>query len=296
VKAEIDNFILHLATERGLSENYQISTRISLEDFAEWLSRAKKITAPGEVTLQHIGDYLAARKQGGLAAASIKLIVVAIKIFFRFLAARKKIPRDIAEVLPMPRIERYLPETLNEIQVEQLLGAIPVDQPLGLRDRAMVELLYASGLRISELANARLENLDLDSGVIRVTGKGNKMRLVPVGKKAREAIRNYLNRERPELVGPKTGSEVFLSVRGKKLTTVRLWQIVKRIAKHSGLEANIYPHLLRHSFATHLLSNGADLRIIQEMLGHADISTTQIYTHVDQRHLKNVHHKFHPRA
>ncbi len=296
MKAEIDNFILHLATERGLSENYQISTRISLEDFAEWLSRAKKITAPGEVTLQHIGDYLAARKQGGLAAASIKLIVVAIKIFFRFLAARKKIPRDIAEVLPMPRIERYLPETLNEIQVEQLLGAIPVDQPLGLRDRAMVELLYASGLRISELANARLENLDLDSGVIRVTGKGNKMRLVPVGKKAREAIRNYLNRERPELVGPKTGSEVFLSVRGKKLTTVRLWQIVKRIAKHSGLEANIYPHLLRHSFATHLLSNGADLRIIQEMLGHADISTTQIYTHVDQRHLKNVHHKFHPRA
>jgi integrase/recombinase XerD len=296
MRAEIDSFILYLATERGLSENYQISTRISLEDFAEWLSRAKKITDPGEVTLQHIGDYLATRKQGGLAAASIKLIVVAIKIFFRFLAARKKITRDIAEVLPMPRIERYLPETLNEIQIEQLLGAIPVDQPLGLRDRAMVELLYASGLRISELANARLENLDLDSGVIRVTGKGNKMRLVPVGKKAREAIRNYLNRERPELVGPKTGSEVFLSVRGKKLTTVRLWQIVKRIAKHSGIEANIYPHLLRHSFATHLLSNGADLRIIQEMLGHADISTTQIYTHVDQRHLKNVHHKFHPRA
>src|SRR5476651_558897 len=214
MRAEIDNFILHLATERGLSENYQISTRISLEDFAEWLSRAKKITAPSEVTPQHIGDYLAVRKQGGHAAASIKLIVVAIKIFFRFLTARKKIPRDIAEVLPMPRIERYLPETLNEIQVEQLLNAIPVKQPLGLRDRAMVELLYASGLRISELTNARLENLNLDEGMIRVTGKGNKMRLVPVGKKALEAIGAYLDRERPKLVGKKTGSEIFLSVRG----------------------------------------------------------------------------------
>lgn len=292
----IDDFLLYLATERGLSENYQISTRTSLEDFAEWLSRAKQITDPREVTLQQIGDYLAFRKKGGLAAASIKLLVVAIKIFFRFLHVRKKIERDVAEILPMPRVERYLPETLNEIQVEQLLGAVPVGQPLGLRDRAMIELLYASGLRISELTHARLENLDLDAGIIRVTGKGNKTRLVPVGKKARTAIQTYLERERPELVGKKTGSEVFLSVRGTKLTPARVWQIVKRIAKHSGLEANIYPHLLRHSFATHLLGNGADLRIIQEMLGHADISTTQIYTHVDQRHLKAVHHKFHPRA
>jgi len=296
MREEIDGFILFLATERGLSENYQISTRTSLEDFEEWLSRAKHITRPGEVTHDHIGDFLAFRKKGGLAAASIKLIVVAIKIFFRFLHGRKMIGRDPAEVLPMPRIERYLPETLNEIQVEQLLNAIPVKQPLGLRDRAMVELLYASGLRVSELTNARLENLNLDDGVIRVTGKGNKTRLVPVGKQARDAIKTYLDQERPGLVGRKTGSEIFLSVRGKKMTTVRAWQILKRIAKLSGLEANIYPHLLRHSFATHLLGNGADLRIIQEMLGHADISTTQIYTHVDQRHLKSVHHKFHPRA
>ena len=296
MRAAIEDFILYLATERGLSDNYQISTRTSLEDFAEWLSRAKHITRPGEVTHDHIGDFLAFRKKSGLAAASIKLIVVAIKIFFRFLNARKMIGRDPAEVLPMPRIERYLPETLNEIQVEQLLNAIPVKQPLGLRDRAMVELLYASGLRVSELTNARLENLNLDDGVIRVTGKGNKTRLVPVGKQARDAIKTYLDQERPGLVGRKTGGEIFLSVRGKKMTTVRAWQILKRIAKLSGLEANIYPHLLRHSFATHLLGNGADLRIIQEMLGHADISTTQIYTHVDQRHLKSVHHKFHPRA
>ena len=296
MNAGIDQFILYLATERGLSENYQVSTRISLETFAQWLSRARQITDPRKVTHQHISDYLADCKKRGLAAASIKLVVVALKIFFRFLHVRKITERDVAEVLPMPRIERYLPETLNEIQVEQLLDSIDTRHPLGLRNRAMVELLYASGLRVSELTNARLENLNLDDGTIRVTGKGNKTRLVPVGKKAREAIQTYLDRERPELVGKKTGSHVFLSVRGTNLTTARAWQIIKRIAKHSGLETNIYPHLLRHSFATHLLGNGADLRIIQEMLGHADISTTQIYTHVDQRHLKNIHHKFHPRA
>jgi integrase/recombinase XerD len=160
----------------------------------------------------------------------------------------------------------------------------------------MLELLYASGLRISELAGTKLENLDLNQGIVRVTGKGNKTRLVPVGRKACAAIENYLAGERPRLVRQKSGSEVFLSIQGRRLTTVRIWQIVKAIARRSGLEANVYPHLLRHSFATHLLGNGADLRIIQEMLGHADISTTQVYTHVDQQRLKAVHHKFHPRA
>lgn len=292
----IDDFILFLATERGLSENYQLSTRRSLEEFATWLSKAKSITEPADVTLGLITEHLTLRKKSGLAAASIKLIVVAIKIFFRFLQLRKRLTKDPAEVLPLPRIERYLPETLNEIQVEQLLNAIPVQQPLGLRDRAMIELLYASGLRISELTQARLEALDLDNNMIRVTGKGNKTRLVPVGKKAIAAISAYLEMERPKLVGKKTGSEIFLSIRGHGLTTARLWQIVKAHAAHAGLESNVYPHLLRHSFATHLLSNGADLRIIQEMLGHADISTTQIYTHVDQNRLKAVHHKFHPRG
>lgn len=296
MQAEIDQFILYLATERGLSENYQLSTRRSLEEFSEWLSRTKQMADPRDVTLPAISEYLASRKKGGLAAASIKLIVVAIKIFFRFLQLRKRVEKDVAEILPMPRIGRYLPETLNELQVEQLLNAIPATQPLGLRDRAMVELLYASGLRISELTNARIEHLDLENGVIRVTGKGNKTRLVPVGKKACEAIGAYLAGERPKYVGRRTGSELFLSVRGRKLTTVRVWQILKAHAAHSGIEVNVYPHLLRHSFATHLLGNGADLRIIQEMLGHADISTTQVYTHVDQQRLKAVHHKFHPRA
>ena len=160
----------------------------------------------------------------------------------------------------------------------------------------MLELLYASGLRISELTGARLENLHLEEGIIRVNGKGQKTRLVPVGSKARDAIRTYLQTGRPKMVKRRTGGELFLSNRGRGLTTQRVYDIVKEVARLSGLPVNIYPHLLRHSFATHLLTNGADLRVIQELLGHADIATTQIYTHVDQRRLKAVHHKFHPRA
>jgi integrase/recombinase XerD len=292
----IDLFILYLATERGLSENYQLSTRRSLEEFAEWLSKARQITSPDAVTLAVITDYLAHCKKRGLSTSSIKLVVVAIKILFRFLIARDRLKTDPAEYIPLPRAERYLPETLNEMQAEKLLESISTDQPLGLRDKAMVELLYASGLRISELAGARLENLHLEERTIRVTGKGNKTRIIPVGRKACDAIAEYLSKERPGMVKKRTGSEIFLSIRGTKLTTVRIWQIIKRIARHAGLEVNVYPHLLRHSFATHLLSNGADLRIIQELLGHADVSTTQIYTHVDQQRLKAVHHRYHPRA
>ena len=292
----IEQFILYLATERGLSENYQLSTRRSLEEFAGWLSRVKHVTTPDAVTVGCITDYLAHSKKRGLSTSSIKLAVVAIKILFRFLLARGVIKADPAEYIPLPRVERYLPETLNELQVERLLESIQTSQPLGLRDRAIAELLYASGLRISELANARLENLLLEERIIRVTGKGNKTRLIPVGRKACDAIAEYLAKERPDLVKKRTGGEIFLSVRGTKLTTARIWQILKRIARQAGLEVNVYPHLLRHSFATHLLSNGADLRIIQELLGHADVATTQIYTHVDQQRLKAVHHRFHPRA
>ncbi|CAN5623340.1 site-specific tyrosine recombinase XerD [soil metagenome] len=296
MEEEIDLFIRFLATERGLSDNYQLSTRRSLTEFAAWCKEARQITSAADVVMATISDYLAFRKRSGLAASSIKLIVVALKIFFRFLLAKGRIARDPAETLTLPRIERYLPETLNELQVEQLIDSIDTAHPLGLRDRAIVELLYASGLRISELANARLENLNTEERILRVTGKGNKMRLVPVGRRACDALAAYLSAERPKLVKRRTSSEIFISTRGTKLTTVRLWQIVKKRAQQSGLEANIYPHLLRHSFATHLLGNGADLRIIQEMLGHSDISTTQVYTHVDQQRLKAVHRKFHPRA
>jgi len=292
----IESFIRFLAVERGLSENYQLSTQRSLTEFARWCGSRKKIDNPGDINLSLISEYLADRKRAGLSASSIKLIVIALRIFFRFLAGKGEVDRDPTDGLPLPRIERYLPETLNELQVEQLIENIDTRVPFGLRDRAMVELLYASGLRISELATARLENIDLDQGIVRVTGKGNKMRIVPVGRKACEALAAYLSMERPKLVKRRTGSEIFLSERGTRLTTARIWQIVKRISRYSGLEANIYPHLLRHSFATHLLGNGADLRIIQEMLGHADISTTQVYTHVDRQRLKAVHRQFHPRA
>jgi integrase/recombinase XerD len=292
----IDAFIRFLAVERGLSENYQLSTYRSLSEFAQWCRAKKKMAHPRGVTLALISEYLADRKHAGLSASSIKLVVVALKIFFRFLTTKGVIERDPTEALALPRIERYLPETLNELQVEQFLERINTKAVHGLRDRAMIELLYASGLRISELANARLENFNFEERVVRVTGKGNKTRLVPVGRKACEALRAYLSAERPKLVKPRSSSEIFLSERGTKLTTARIWQIVKKHAKRAGLEKNIYPHLLRHSFATHLLSNGADLRIIQEMLGHADISTTQVYTHVDQQRLKAIHRQFHPRA
>ena len=225
----------------------------SLSEFAQWCGAKKKITHPRAVTLPVMSEYLAERKRAGLSASSIKLIVVALKIFFRFLAAKGIIERDPAEALALPRIERYLPETLNELQVEQFLEKIDTKAVHGLRDRAMIELLYASGLRISELANARLENFNFEERMLRVTGKGNKTRLVPVGRKACEALAAYLSTERPKLVKPRSSSEIFLSERGTKLTTARIWQIVKKHARRAGLEQNIYPHLLRHSFATHLL-------------------------------------------
>ena len=213
MEEEIDAFIRYLAVERGLSENYQVSTRRSLAEFAQWCLRRHSLESARVVTIDHITEYLGDRKRAGLAAASIKLIVVALKIF-RFLLGKKLVRRDPTETLSLPRIERYLPETLNEIQVEQLLEAIDTTVRLGLRDRAIVELLYASGLRISELANARLENFNAEDRILRVIGKGSKTRLVPVGRKACEALAAYLSGERPKLVGRRTGNEIFLSARG----------------------------------------------------------------------------------
>lgn len=296
MEPQVDDLILFLATERGLSTNYQLSTRQSLASFTTWLGKSSGITHPSEVQAQHISDYLAHRKRTGLAAASIKAEAVAIRIFFRFLITRQQLSTDPSEFISIPRIERYLPDTLNVRQVEQLIQAVRETDPFALRNRAIFELLYACGLRVSELCNARLENIDLEAGWIRVIGKGNKTRIVPVGGRAREAISHYLARERPSLVTRRSGAEIFLSVRGRKLTPARIQQLIKSYAAIAGIETNVYPHLLRHSFATHLLSNGADLRIIQELLGHADISTTEIYTHVDQRRLKAVHKNFHPRA
>ncbi len=292
----IDQFILHLATERGLSVNYQLSTRSSLELFSKWLADEGRASVWKNVTPEQIGEFLGWRKRGGCSAATIKLHAVALRIFFRHLLQRQKIAKDPTEFLGVPKIERYLPETLSAPEVERLIAAAAGGTPLELRDRAIVELLYASGLRVSELCNARLENLDLEKGFIRVVGKGNKQRLVPVGAGARKSLDKYLRGGRPELVGKKTGGEIFLSVRGRKLTPQRIWQLLGDLAKRAGLDKPVHPHMLRHSFATHLLEGGADLRIIQEMLGHADIATTQIYTHIDTRGLHKAHRQFHPRA
>jgi integrase/recombinase XerD len=294
----LENFIRHLATERGLSTRYQLNTRRAIEHFLAWLHERRAVTAAGEITPAFISDYLDHRKRAGLAAGSIKISIVAIKIFLRHLHANGAVTTDAAESIALPRLERHLPETLNELDVVRLLSGTPAEDrdPLVVRDRAILELLYASGLRAAELVGARLEYLDLEQGTIRVTGKGNKTRIVPVGSSAREVLTRYLAQARPKLVKRRTASVLFLSNRGSGLTTHRVWEIVRDAAKRAGLESRVYPHLMRHSFATHLLSNGADLRVIQEMLGHADISTTEIYTHVDSTRLKAVHHRFHPRA
>ncbi len=292
----IDLFIMHLATERGLSDNYQNLVRRNLETFSEWAGAKRGIKRPGDVTIDDMTDYLAERKGNGLAASSIRQVIVVLKIFFRHLAGKGRIPEDIADGLLSPRPDQTLPKTLNEQDVERILESVKPDTPLAMRDRAILELLYASGLRLSETINALLENLHLEEGFIRVTGKGNKTRVVPVGGSARKAIEHYLRSGRPELVKPKTSSHIFITVRGSQLSPSRLWQIVRERAKRAGIDDPVHPHQLRHSFATHLLGGGADLRVIQEMLGHADISTTQIYTHIDERRLKEVHRKFHPRG
>ena len=296
MQADIEDFIIHLATERGLSENYQISTRLSLEAFALWIKQTHQIDSSGAVLRQHLSEYLAHNKRAGFAPASLKLQVVALRVFFRRLRLLNRITLDPAELLPLPRLERELPETLNELQIESLLEALPLSGKLALRNRAIFETLYACGLRVSELCGARLENLDLESRLLRVLGKGEKMRVLPFGSKAAEALEAYLKSERPALVRKHTRSSIFLSANGRALTPDRIWQLARATARLAGIAEPVYPHRLRHSFATHLLGNGADLRVIQELLGHADIATTQIYTHVDSQRLKAVHHRFHPRA
>lgn len=291
----IDSFILYIATERGLSSSYQLSVRRTLDMLHAW-AEGQQFTAWRDLGVDDLTRFLAGRKKDGLEASSLRITVVHLKIFFRFLVSRHQLEADPAEPLLSPKTGSYLPETLHSGHIVTILESIDASKALGRRDLAILELFYSSGLRLSEICNARLETLDLDDGFIRVTGKGNKTRIVPVGGRARETIRDYLDNERPKLVKRRTSSQIFLSIRGSQLSPDRIRQIVKERAKFAGIEQNIYPHLLRHSFATHLLEGGADLRVIQELLGHADISTTQIYTHVDQKRLHKVHKKFHPRG
>jgi integrase/recombinase XerD len=295
MQGDIDSFLLYLATERGLSTNYQLSTQASLGRFSEWSARGG-VTEVAKVTPRLLSDFLLSEKKRGLSAASVKLEAVALRIFFRFLTTRNRIPSDPAEKLPLPRLPHSLPQPLSRDEMAKLVAAPAGDSPLEIRDRALLELLYACGLRIAEACSVRLENLDEEGGVIRVTGKGNKTRMIPVGRAALDALHRYLATGRPKLLSPRSGGEIFLSVRGLALTPARIWQLVRNYAKVAGIEESVHPHQLRHSFATHLLAGGADLRIIQEMLGHASIATTQIYTQVDRSQLKSIHQKFHPRG
>lgn len=289
-----DQFIRYLATERGLSAAYQLSVRQTLDALDGWMK--SRSTSLPDLGTDELAAFLSQRKSDGLNAASLRITTVHLKIFFRWLVMKCKLEMDPAEPLLAPRPDQTLPETLHASELVKLLESIDPSLPLGRRDLAILELFYSSGLRLSELCKARLEMMDSEEGFLRVTGKGGKTRIVRVGNKAREAISNYLANERPGLVTKKTSSHIFISIRGTALSPDRVRQIVKERAKFAGIDQNIYPHLLRHSFATHLLEGGADLRVIQELLGHADISTTQIYTHVDRQRLKAVHKQFHPRG
>ncbi|NJK92815.1 MAG: tyrosine recombinase [Blastochloris sp.] len=292
----MEECLAHQAMEKGHALNTQMLNRTVLERLAEWLDGRQTGPDWGGVTVNDLREYLAEqKKKRKLAPASLKLEVVVLRNFFRFLHSRGRIEGDVAGQLDLPKLFRYLPDTLTEEEVAALLAVTWGEDGLGLRNKAVMEVFYASGMRVSELTGMRLEYLNLEERTVRVIGKGNKERLVLIGEEAVRALRRYLQSGRPSLVNPRTGGEVFLGNHGRKLTTARIWEVVKEGMRRAGIQKNVYPHLLRHSFATHLLSRGADLRIIQELLGHANIGTTEIYTHVDQERLMQVHRDFHPR-
>jgi integrase/recombinase XerD len=293
----VEGCLGYLAVEKSHAVNSQLINRLALEHFAAWMDQNHAGLEPGLLMKEHLRAYLREqRARRKLAPASMKVIVVALRHFFGYLKREGLIEHDLTAALELPKLDRLLPEMLNEEEVARLMAVPLPDTPIGLRDRAVLEVLYASGLRAGEMASLRLENYLRDDKLLRVIGKGNRERVVPVGEKAIAALDAWLTRGRPQWVKARTGGEIFLGAHGRRLTTARLWQIVRETAKLAGIEKPIWPHLLRHSFATHLLSHGADLRAIQEMLGHASLATTQVYTHVDQARLKQIHRQFHPRG
>lgn len=292
----LDSFLMYQATERGLSLNYQQSNARNLQAWLEYCE--SRDLAPDAVKLDDLTTYLRSLRKGGLAASSQRVVVVELRMFFRFLTARKLIPSNPASLLRSAKMVAPLPHSLSESQVKQLLESTRSDDvPFGTRDRAIMEMLYGSGLRVSELVGLRFEHLDEEERFLRVTGKGGKTRYVPLGSATLESLNYYRQYARPKLLPKMKDSKyIFLSNRGKPLTRVRIGQILKQRALEAGLSESVFPHLMRHSFATHLLENGADLRVIQDLLGHADLSTTQVYTHVEQKRLVSLHQQFHPRG
>ncbi len=294
-RAAITGFLTYVEMELGLSSNTLLAYRADIADLGAFCGRAKKRVL--EVDTRLIGEYLRYLQiERKMRIASILRHAAAMKMFFRFAKARGLCGTDPTELLDTPHKWKKLPEVLGRAQMNALLKAVDPGHRLAIRDQAIIELFYACGLRASELADLTISNLHLDLGAIRVVGKGHKERVIPIGRPAQAAIQKYLTELRPALIAVKgiERAEVFVSRSGQAINRIVLWQRLSQISKKAGIR-HVHPHALRHTFATHLLSGGADLRIVQELLGHSNVVTTQIYTHVDADRIKTVHRKYHPR-
>ncbi|HEY3056622.1 MAG TPA: site-specific tyrosine recombinase XerD [Thermoanaerobaculia bacterium] len=292
-KTYLDLYLDYLTIEKGLAKNSLASYGTDLRRFGTYL--AKKDIDPENVERVVIVRYFQSLRTAGISARSVARALAAIRGLFRFLVAEKHLKRDPSENIENPKLWTNLPKSLQPSEVEALLRAPDQSTPEGMRDAAMLELLYATGLRVSELIHVKIEDVVMDGGFLRTIGKGSKERVVPFGDVARDTIVTYLERGRPELV-KRADPYLFLSTRGRAMSRQSFWMKIVRYARQAGIKSHISPHVLRHSFATHLLENGADLRSVQMMLGHSDISTTQIYTHVSRARLQKMYDQFHPRA
>ena len=294
---QIKDFIHYLVVEKGLAQNTIVSYERDLKKYYQYLFKVEQISSFNKVNRVHIVHFLGYLKEQGKSSKTNARHIASIRSFHQFLLREKVTESDPSIHIETPQLERTLPKVLTPQEVEVLLDTPKLNSPFGVRDKAMLELLYATGIRVSELIGLNLEAVHLTMGFIRCIGKGNKERIVPLGRHATEAITKYLEEGRGQLVNKKTRTDVlFLNHHGNRLSRQGFWKIIKKLAKEANIAKDLTPHTLRHSFATHLLENGADLRAVQEMLGHADISTTQIYTHVTKARLKDVYNMYHPRA
>lgn len=294
MKKLVEQFLNYLSIEKGLAENTISSYRRDLYKYIAYLER-NKVDSFSKTNRGLITNFMLHLKDKGLNSNSIARALVAIKVFYRFLVNDGYLKSDITSVLSLPKLWRKLPEVLSLEEVERLLEGPNLRTWMGMRDKAVLELMYATGMRVSEIADLKLNDLNLDMGFVKCIGKGEKERIIPLGSYASRALSRYLDRLRPRLLKQKDQSSLFLSRLGRKISRQTFWKAIKIYAKKAKIKKEISPHTLRHSFATHLLERGADLRTVQEMLGHSDISTTQIYTHINKERLKQIHRKFHPR-
>ncbi len=294
LKQEIDSFISFLKFEKGLSDNSLSSYKLDLDKYTKYL-KANSIDSIDKVSYELLSDYFAQLFDLGLESSSISRYLSAIRGLHSFLFNEKMISENISDIIELPKQTRKLPDVLSYEEIKLLLATIDTRKPAGIRDKAIVEVLYACGLRVSELINLKQRDVIAEMEIVRVFGKGSKERYVPIGSSALANIDTYKKEARIHFVkSMETGDILFLNQRGKPLTRAYIWKMLKETAAIAGIKKSIHPHTLRHSFATHLIEGGADLRAVQEMLGHSDISTTQIYTHIDNAYIKEVHKLFHP--